>query len=703
MNNFFEELKVENLDIPKKEVNQVSLNLDVNDFIDNDVILIKSGTATGKTKNISKIFKQLKDKDDKLNIMCIINLRTLAKEQIKTFNEQYITLKDYQTNLKDFESNSGVICINSLYKLNDLDIDFKNTVLYIDEINDLINALTHSDSLDKYLNSIYTYLIKLIKNCKKIIISDATINQNALNLLFTRKADKRLLINNVVKKFDKIKCVKHNDENEFIDELKSHIKAKNYFLFGCDGNKAITTIYTSLIEQFKEQKDDFLLITGDTLERPDANEFKNKYVFYSPSITTGVSYVNIASKQDQFIYTTKKPLITPISIYQMSCRTRNMNKLMMYSAPKTSLKKKFETLEECENHYKNVLNINEKILRMSKSTNEQDELSIIENTFFKLFCYNEYQHQVFQTGFEEHTDIILNNAGFTIETKGELKALEKDDKQDMNEVYNQMIEGSFDEFVSAKYKICNDETDFEENDNELKKRFKVYNDRNNLLNLSTKEQTNTYKYLIMDEFRFLKYYNVLNLFKTDDYIKSKLCEKDKTGLKIKTFGSIFNKISLIKKFEVHYNISRFDLDIEKIKCDVEIDDDYKLLYKSLFPKKTTKKYTTKYDIMKNYVNLIHNICGDLEIIEATKTTKDKKNFYKYDLKLEYITDLINLCKFKNPLLKNYNHELIETLTKIKPDEKPKNIIKGFIDCDDIEQVDLYDEDDIVNDFKFGKT
>jgi hypothetical protein len=311
----------------------------------------------------------------------------------------------------------------------------------------------------------------------------------------------------------------------------------------------------------------------------------------------------------------------------------------MYSADKKSIKKPFESLEECENHYKNMIIINEKILRLSKTTNDNDDISIAENTFFKSFCYNEYQHQVFNTGFDEHLEIILKNAGFEIESIGELKKLEKQEKQDMNEIYDMMIEGSFDEFVNLKYKDINSEDEFKIIEKELNTRFKIYNERNNLLNLSTKEETNNYKELILDEFRLLKYFNVLNLFKTDDYIKTKLKTKTTDGYKVKTVSSIFNKIALIERFEKHYKIDRLDLDMDKIKCDIEIDDKFKMLYKSLFPKKTAK---------------------------------------------------------------NYNLELIEKLTKIKPDEKPKNIIKGFIECDTIEEIDLYDEDDIVTNFKFGK-
>ena len=55
--NYFENLTTENLEIKTKVITQIKLDLDVKDFIDNDVILIKSGTATGKTQIVSKCLK----------------------------------------------------------------------------------------------------------------------------------------------------------------------------------------------------------------------------------------------------------------------------------------------------------------------------------------------------------------------------------------------------------------------------------------------------------------------------------------------------------------------------------------------------------------------------------------------------------------------------------------------------------------------
>ena len=53
------------------------------------------------------------------------------------------------------------------------------------------------------------------------------------------------------------------------------------------------------------------------------------YVFYSPSITTGVSFVYAEMPQTQFIYISGQS-VNPIGIYQMASRTRNMKELIYH-------------------------------------------------------------------------------------------------------------------------------------------------------------------------------------------------------------------------------------------------------------------------------------------------------------------------------------------------------------------------------------
>jgi hypothetical protein len=317
MSEFYRPLDEETFEgITEKEIDENELDISADEFNENDIIIIKSGTASGKTRNTAKISP--KWLGDKYKLLSIVNLRTLADEQLNTFSK--IKILDYRDNLENFNENNGIICLNSLYKLNNIEKDLpkeqaeklkyeaSNKILYLDEVNDLIQTLTHSDRLDNILNSLYMYLLYLIKNCHKIIISDATINQNVFNLLSTRKTkNKTLLITNINKKFNGVKMRIQRNENTFIDMLRDDIKNKKYFLFGCDGCNKITKLYSSLIDEFKDQKDDFILITSKTdFEIKSASrQFKGKYVFYSPSITTGVSF-HIDEKQRQYIYN-KKP------------------------------------------------------------------------------------------------------------------------------------------------------------------------------------------------------------------------------------------------------------------------------------------------------------------------------------------------------------------------------------------------------------
>ena len=179
----FESIENENLNIEKIEIDEKTLNVDIKHFLDNDIIIIKSGTGTGKTWNIAKISKELKEKTGS-TILSIVNLISLSREQVDTFHDNGVKLFEYTKDIRSVVKNDGVVCINSLYKLfekekekdklgkyvNDIDeINISNKILYIDEVNDLINSLIVNDALDPVLSLVYSHLIELIKKCKNII------------------------------------------------------------------------------------------------------------------------------------------------------------------------------------------------------------------------------------------------------------------------------------------------------------------------------------------------------------------------------------------------------------------------------------------------------------------------------------------------------------------------------------------------------
>ena len=60
---------------------------------------------------------------------------------------------------------------------------------------------------------------------------------------------------------------------------------------------------------------------------------------------------------------------------------------------------KNQNQEELETNYKKMIETNDKILRLSQSVNKYDETEIVENTYFKLFCYNDFLADIFKTDF----------------------------------------------------------------------------------------------------------------------------------------------------------------------------------------------------------------------------------------------------------------------------------------------------------------
>ena len=63
---------------------------------------------------------------------------------------------------------------------------------------------------------------------------------------------------------------------------------------------------------------------------------------------------------------------------------------------------------------------------------------------------------------------------------------------------------------------------------------------------------------------------------------------------------------------------------------------FKELYLSLFPKRTLKSYKTKFDLLKVYVNLIKNICGDIPLIKSSQIKVKGKKQYKYCIDKEIL-------------------------------------------------------------------
>jgi len=114
------------------------------------------------------------------------------------------------------------ICINSLLMLQHID-DFENYIVYIDEVNSFLECITHNQILDNNIKLIYHLLVKIIKNCKKIIVSDALISDAVFELLKYRDNDKKIFIINEYQKYKNIKAIRVKDEEKFLNKIMNKL------------------------------------------------------------------------------------------------------------------------------------------------------------------------------------------------------------------------------------------------------------------------------------------------------------------------------------------------------------------------------------------------------------------------------------------------------------------------------------------------
>jgi hypothetical protein len=239
----------------------------------------------------------LKKENNNSKIISIVSLQNTGRQQLQSFSDHNIHLTTWENlghsiNLQQCDDGL-VVCLNSLWKIYNVDPDqLKNYVLFIDECQSIAQALIENITIRPLCKQIYTTLMFLLQNCGKVIFSDKNITNAATDLLTSRNPKNTVFIKNNFKKFQDVHAYEYEDEMEFCSKIESEIENNNYFLFASDSCEYIEKLVVILKEKFPEQEQSFLLITKkhDFKLQNASEQFKDKYVFYSPSITTGVDF-----------------------------------------------------------------------------------------------------------------------------------------------------------------------------------------------------------------------------------------------------------------------------------------------------------------------------------------------------------------------------------------------------------------------------
>jgi hypothetical protein len=324
--------------------------------------------------------------------------------------------------------------------------------------------------------------------------------------------------------------------------------------------------------------------------------------------------------RDVFIYIKGKSIL-PSGSFQQTTRTRNINKLYYYCAVKCK-EAKYNTLDDVHTEYSNFVKTSNKIFNICGAINVQDDEVINKNSFFNLFCYNEYVADIYNTNKLKHYQNILIENGFILSEEGKnLKLSEKKEK----EMKNILLSVSNELFA-----------DYMMDDDKAQLKYKQLNRNIEFLGLDD-HHIAKYQTIITSEFELMDHLNIIRLLKSDKYIDEKIKKKADDIYDVKAFDNSYNKIRMLRSLEKKCKIGLLDVEFIADDRPVSISDDEYLLIKKMFRCTKSKPKTMK-DFKTLYVGLVKHLAGG--IIKTIQKGKKKVTIYEMNNKLiEYHLEL----------------------------------------------------------------
>jgi hypothetical protein len=189
--------------------------------------------------------------------------------------------------------------------------------------------------------------------------------------------------------------------------------------------------------------------------------------------------------QIHYIYV-KGFTINPLGIYQQSTRNRNIDTLYYFFDTKQH-DYIFNSLDDVKKYYKNVINATDKINNVCRQFNESDESYINENNFFELYCFVQYQNDIYNTNKKIHYELILQHNGFILSTLGEINKITKEKQKELNHLIDNT-------------KIINEYLNCSEDIRESDIKFKPLRDNINGFKLVSDDDIKKYKGVLTNKF-----------------------------------------------------------------------------------------------------------------------------------------------------------------------------------------------------------
>ena len=646
-----------------KYINKPFLNID---DIDNTkkINLIQSSTGTGKTTNAINYTKAEQEKNPNIKILSITHLKSIADDHYKRFNEADIKIDHYKNIYYDDnnDDNSGlVIVINSIIKLNN--IDFKDYIIYLDEISALFDTLLNSPTI-KHRKEVLTTFIKILNECYLIIGTDGIINDISYSFMSQALPDQKInFVMNAYQNFkDKaayfIEDYKHI-ENKIIEDLKN-----NKVFICCFNTKRHTDRIEALILKEKpEYKEHILKYTSTHGEeiKDIKEEWNNKIILYSPSIIQGIDY-NPKNAQNIYCFIFGENTINPIQSSQQIARNRNpLNTYIYIEGCKNKISFK-NGINEIKKYYKEIeTNQNNIFNDLIDTKTTFKGVEYFDNPFTELFYKYRNDEDILRSSYKYHLKTILKNKGYNIideliyDKISINKKEEKQKNQELKDIINSNNNELFEKYINNKLSP----TDKYKQD--LDKKIELLD-----LNINTdKELITFHKDILTDNIKFSLFFNVIYYLCNNKASSiKKIHDRNNEDFIYQTIKEPQILMNIYKRLILTYtpeiNPYYFAYDESKIKNDNinMTDEDYKIL-KSI-TKTTRPKPNNKIELLRLIYLAAKKIYGGNVKRKAFSRREGKKN-NNYSIILfndAYLYLCLKRLNPSNPRLCPYIEELI---------------------------------------------
>jgi hypothetical protein len=672
--------------------------IDPDNFNKYETIIMRSDTNTGKTTNFIRNYYM--NESNKYRLLSIVSRVSLADDQYRAFNDMIIDYKtgerinigaQHYNQTKREEIGKVLICqVDSLMKYFDKgDIEeIKDYVVYMDEINSLITYMIQSNTLKGKRMEIFSLLRYIIKNCYKVVGTDADISDLVFEFLKIRKDEGKIYIINKYKNYKGLKAYDIEKEERLYEIIKKDIIEGKYFLMCFDSKKKQEIVYNKIMKEYKSIKkvdkvENFIMINSDTSydkSKTNTENWKNKYIFYSPSIVYGCDF-NIEKAQNVYCIFTNNS-INPLGMIQQMTRTRNINNVYYHFSDYKRKENEYESIEECDKKIRENIEMHKMFLQeiCSITINKEERYEILESDYYEMYKIYMYQRDILETNYKRHFEEILLKKGFIIEKNEECDKkiiVNKEMKQEINEIKNEIEEEK--EELYKKYIEYEEEREISEKE---KIYFEKYEKKRKILNIDKiilKENEIMRKYIINDG-EFLNHINGVKIFYTEEKIKNEITNKCKVDFAVNMMNNIEKKIIILREIEKASGINLYNIEKQKERYNekVIIKEEIVKQYKEIYRDRSREiKIGTVEEVCKLIYKTYNKIYSNM--IDKTKkqilVNKKIKHYNEYKINKETVKEMYGIWKYRFNI-RNVDKTVIEFLDE---DYSKYEILDDFID------------------------